>query len=300
MNPKRQRRPNVRLGEVGDVSAAFACGFSQKTKQILGFEAYKDDCMSADGTEQNPQQTPLEFLVPEAGVSPRISDDLLHNRENNNPNSSKSASDLVNWYEIDTTKSELNFGSIKRKCRVMKRRGRGSNSNYSVSGGVWSSDRSPRCGNGDGKDCGIKELVGFHNYECSESRSIPSFKDFSDQRTMSTSKEASESEMNGLTYDLRQHEGFDDCNGGSKVSPASGHAWEEMELGGDYANTVTKWLEEQGFGRYSGMFEMHEVDEEALPLLTFEDLKEMGVFAVGTRRKLYTAIQKLRSGEVSP
>ncbi|XP_076899077.1 uncharacterized protein LOC143552841 [Bidens hawaiensis] len=55
-------------------------------------------------------------------------------------------------------------------------------------------------------------------------------------------------------------------------------------------NNVGRWLEDVGFGRYAGVFEMHEVDEEALPLLTLDDLKEMGVLAVGPRRKLYAAI----------
>ncbi|KAK9066604.1 hypothetical protein SSX86_013927 [Deinandra increscens subsp. villosa] len=59
-------------------------------------------------------------------------------------------------------------------------------------------------------------------------------------------------------------------------------------------NSVGRWLEDVGFGRYAGVFEMHEVDEEALPLLTLDDLKEMGVLAVGTRRKLYAAICRLK------
>ncbi|KAD2805955.1 hypothetical protein E3N88_39332 [Mikania micrantha] len=59
-------------------------------------------------------------------------------------------------------------------------------------------------------------------------------------------------------------------------------------------NGVGKWLEDLGFGRYAGVFEMHEVDETALPLLTLDDLKEMGVLAVGPRRKLYAAICRLK------
>ncbi|XP_076910008.1 uncharacterized protein LOC143567485 [Bidens hawaiensis] len=55
-------------------------------------------------------------------------------------------------------------------------------------------------------------------------------------------------------------------------------------------NSVGRWLEDVGFGRYASVFEMHEVDEEALPLLTVDDLKEMGVLAVGPRRKLYAAL----------
>ncbi|KAG2329598.1 hypothetical protein Bca4012_020854 [Brassica carinata] len=56
---------------------------------------------------------------------------------------------------------------------------------------------------------------------------------------------------------------------------------------------VKIWLQELGLGRYWPMFEIHEVDDEVLPLLTLEDLKDMGISAVGSRRKLFSAIQKL-------
>ncbi|KNA21007.1 hypothetical protein SOVF_047230 [Spinacia oleracea] len=59
---------------------------------------------------------------------------------------------------------------------------------------------------------------------------------------------------------------------------------------------VRKWLVELGLGRYAPVFEIHEVDEEVLPYLTLEDLKDMGINAVGSRRKLYAAILKLRKG----
>ncbi|CAL5191349.1 unnamed protein product [Lathyrus oleraceus] len=56
------------------------------------------------------------------------------------------------------------------------------------------------------------------------------------------------------------------------------------------------WLFDLGLSRYAPMFEIHEVDDELLPMLTLEDLKDMGISAVGSRRKMYTAIQKLRKG----
>ncbi|KAF3490340.1 hypothetical protein F2Q69_00056483 [Brassica cretica] len=56
---------------------------------------------------------------------------------------------------------------------------------------------------------------------------------------------------------------------------------------------VKIWLRGLGLGRYWPMFEMHEVDEEVLPLLTLEDLKDMGINVVGSRRKMFCAIQKL-------
>lgn len=59
---------------------------------------------------------------------------------------------------------------------------------------------------------------------------------------------------------------------------------------------VRSWLAELGLSRYAPVFEIHEVDDEVLPLLTLEDLKDMGINAVGSRRKLYAAIQKLRRG----
>ncbi|KAJ7957492.1 protein bicaudal C-like 1-A-like [Quillaja saponaria] len=49
---------------------------------------------------------------------------------------------------------------------------------------------------------------------------------------------------------------------------------------------VRSWLIELGLSRYSPMFEIHEVDDEVLPMLTLEDLKDMGINAVGSRRKM--------------
>lgn len=60
-----------------------------------------------------------------------------------------------------------------------------------------------------------------------------------------------------------------------------------------FLNGVRGWLQSLGLGKYAQHFEAHEVDIEVLPLLTFDDLKEMGITAVGSRRKLYFAIQQL-------
>ncbi|CAL0319812.1 unnamed protein product [Lupinus luteus] len=59
---------------------------------------------------------------------------------------------------------------------------------------------------------------------------------------------------------------------------------------------VRVWLNGLRLGRYAPVFEIHEVDDEVLPLLTIEDLKDMGINAVGSRRKIYCAIQKLGEG----
>ncbi|KAK1281669.1 hypothetical protein QJS10_CPB22g00597 [Acorus calamus] len=67
--------------------------------------------------------------------------------------------------------------------------------------------------------------------------------------------------------------------------------WRSIDHGG-----VRGWLGGLGLGRYGPVFEVHEVDEEVLPLLTLEDLKDMGISAVGSRRKMFCAIQKLGKG----
>ncbi|KAH9329309.1 hypothetical protein KI387_001417 [Taxus chinensis] len=59
-------------------------------------------------------------------------------------------------------------------------------------------------------------------------------------------------------------------------------------------SSVRTWLNGLGLGRYAQLFEMHEVDSEVLPLLTLEDLRDMGINAVGSRRKMYNAIQNLQ------
>ncbi|XP_076945645.1 uncharacterized protein LOC143616805 [Bidens hawaiensis] len=61
-------------------------------------------------------------------------------------------------------------------------------------------------------------------------------------------------------------------------------------------NGVRVWLNQLGLGRYAPVFEVHEVDDEVLPLLTLEDLKDMGINAVGSRRKMFCSIQKLGKG----
>jgi class 3 adenylate cyclase len=57
---------------------------------------------------------------------------------------------------------------------------------------------------------------------------------------------------------------------------------------------VVVWLRNLGLGRYEAAFRENEIDESVLPALTAEDLKELGVIALGHRRKLLDAIAALR------
>ncbi|KAM0859253.1 hypothetical protein ACQ4PT_047324 [Festuca glaucescens] len=63
---------------------------------------------------------------------------------------------------------------------------------------------------------------------------------------------------------------------------------------------VAEWLWGMGMGRYAAAFETHEVDDEVLPCLTMDDLRDMGIGAVGARRKLFCAIQRLQHPPLPP
>jgi hypothetical protein len=56
---------------------------------------------------------------------------------------------------------------------------------------------------------------------------------------------------------------------------------------------IEAWLQGLGFERYVAIFRDNEIDWEVLPKLTSEDLREIGVTAVGHRRKLMDAITAL-------
>ena len=53
---------------------------------------------------------------------------------------------------------------------------------------------------------------------------------------------------------------------------------------------VGEWLRSLGLGKYEGIFRANAIDAELLPRLTAEDLKEIGVFALGDRLRLLDVI----------
>ncbi len=58
---------------------------------------------------------------------------------------------------------------------------------------------------------------------------------------------------------------------------------------------VVVWLRSLGLGKYEAAFRENEIDEAVLPSLTQENLKELGVTALGHRLKLLDAIAALRN-----
>jgi class 3 adenylate cyclase/tetratricopeptide (TPR) repeat protein len=62
---------------------------------------------------------------------------------------------------------------------------------------------------------------------------------------------------------------------------------------------IDQWLDGLGLGRYAEAFADNEIDLHALPHITEEDLKEIGV-ALGARRKLLAAIAELGDSDEPP
>jgi class 3 adenylate cyclase len=61
---------------------------------------------------------------------------------------------------------------------------------------------------------------------------------------------------------------------------------------------VADWLRSLGLERYEPAFRENEIDEQVLPRLTAEDLKDLGVTAVGHRRRLLDGIAALQAAGV--
>ena len=58
-----------------------------------------------------------------------------------------------------------------------------------------------------------------------------------------------------------------------------------MDVGG--------WLRSLGLGQYEPKFRDNKIDADVLPQLTADDLKDIGISAVGDRRRLLAAIAAL-------
>lgn len=61
---------------------------------------------------------------------------------------------------------------------------------------------------------------------------------------------------------------------------------------------IPEWLTQLGLEQYASAFAENEVNEDILPDLTSEDLKELGVQKIGHRRKILSAIAKSNSQEI--
>lgn len=249
---KGQRWPNVRLEEMGDVSAAFNYGISDMMMNNLWL--YDFNILEEPQNDQIvgfPEQPSSEFTVSDPDLSSKFMVDTQQNRENDDPNSMKAPS----GYAINN-ETEMIESKTTQKCI-----------------------KGPRS-----KKCKQTVFEGPWNFKV---LSMDLYGSIDNQGSASAmSKNTFGNDVNEPTFKIQKGGNLENND---LISESSGRC---NDVG---VNSVGRWLEDLGFGRYAGVFEMHEVDEEVLPLLTFDDLKEMGVLAVGPRRKLYAAICGLRA-----
>ncbi|XP_059316259.1 uncharacterized protein LOC132640800 [Lycium barbarum] len=239
--PKRQRRPSVRLGEIGDSPSE--THFRRAPTKTWRY--HKDPTLAAKTSKTRP----LTNLV-NGGAT-----------DNN--------------YDEDNSNYNLDLGNRKSKSRKPTKRVRTN----------WHSSTSAKFETPNGGEDNF-----FDNNDNEE------FREFEPEGSESPVKEHSpvnSMEHMGLQYwdrrgiRTRVSESRDDLNNGGVHN--------EMNSG-DKSIGVRDWLIGLGLGRYAPVFEIHEVDDEVLPMLTLEDLKDMGINAVGSRRKMFSAILKLRKG----
>nr|WBY50562.1 hypothetical protein [Glycine max] len=212
--PKRQRRPSVRLGEIGDQRASSVHGHDSHTRR--------------------PSMPPWSWRTP---------------KESSRTSKARTVTNLANGGE-EFGNSNSRRGKAKRGPATKRLR-----TNWAP--------RATIDENGDEE--GFRDFE--HEHEQSPVHSM---------------------EENGVDY------WHVDRNEDPRVRVSENDGVESESQERRKSDGVRSWLYELGLSRYAPMFEIHEVDDELLPMLTLEDLKDMGINAVGSRRKMYTAIQKLR------
>ena len=255
----------MRLGDIGDVSASFSGKSFLKPKldgprSEIETKNYKDWSNSE---------------------SPRASIDN-HNWENWNPNPKEYDLGLE---ETDRRNLRMGFGMVNRKRRLKKQWTW--NMNGGALDGAWNSRVSPGVSNKNEKAYG---------YGNSNGHSVNTDYGHLDHDSWDKDEDTCEGNSSDpLLVNSWKRENDLPSDGVHCLSDKIGSEKKPKEVS-TIVNSVKEWLMELGFGKYAGLFEMHEVDGEALPLLTYEDLKEMGIAAVGTRRRIYSAIQLLSKG----
>ncbi|KAE8699943.1 Glycosyltransferase family 29 (sialyltransferase) family protein isoform 1 [Hibiscus syriacus] len=242
VGPKRQRRPSVRLGDIGGdlphdthtrrQSSSASASIPKQWKH----HSLNPSAAAASG--KSSKNRAVTNLSTEFNTKNQTLDDAREPNNNNDDDTNNSDGVAIGGWRVKD--------SMKR-CSAAAKRVRSN----------W---------------------VSNSNVECEDKRS-------GSEDTADFDRENSESPLRE-----QSHHGNNQRRPiGTRVSDASIRRHEEDD-------GIRIWLESLGLGRYAPVFEINEVDEEILPSLTLEDLKDMGINAVGSRRKLFSAIQRLGKG----
>ncbi|WRX18748.1 Sterile alpha motif domain - like 4 [Theobroma cacao] len=287
---KRQRRPSVRLGDIGgdqpydshirrpSSSSAAAAGVKQWKHQP---HHSLNPSVAAASTKSSKTRA-LTNLSTDFNTNNETLDD---ERDANNNNSNLDSVAIGSWRVKDFKKR----GSATKRVR----------SNW-----VSKIDDSGGGGGGNISINGSKNNANNNNVETEDKYSAGEDNDdFDMENSESPMKERSPiHSLDNLGVDGSEREVL--YHGSSQRRPIRTRVSDGVELSGPSDTDIRQcgedgvriWLNSLGLGRYAPVFEIHEVDDEVLPLLTLEDLKDMGINAVGSRRKMFCAIQKLGKG----
>ncbi|KAK9072355.1 hypothetical protein SSX86_008789 [Deinandra increscens subsp. villosa] len=256
---KRQRRPSVRLGDIGDQHTYDNNRRTTKQQHQWKFPA-KDSKSSKTRPLVNLTGSggAIAGEYQESGEDKDGRNENHHNLNNNGSNGGNGGNSngvIGSWKARDSSKSKRGFSGAKRV-----------RSNW-----------------------GSKMEEGDEKFDDGDD-----FEQDDDDQSLNFSMD----DEKDLNYD-----------GGDRGKEARVRVSDGVELDGPSdtdernwnnnqieRNGVRVWLNQLGLGRYAPVFEVHEVDDEVLPLLTLEDLKDMGINAVGSRRKMFCSIQKLGKG----
>ncbi|XP_061364583.1 uncharacterized protein LOC133308010 [Gastrolobium bilobum] len=268
---KRQRRPSVRLGDIGGDQPYDSHARRNTKPWKLAFDHYRKD--KDPNVSGKPSKTrPLTNLTSVAEFNETLEGD---EREGNNIDSI-----AIGSWKVKESKKR---GSIATK-RVRSN---------------WVSRIDDGGGEGEEKYSGGEDVDdGYREFEVENSESP--LKEQSPIHSM---------ENLGVDGHRRSFKGREEQHDGIELSGPSDTDGRDWKCGGTSVDRnenggrvrsgedgIRIWLNGLGLSRYAPVFEVHEVDDEVLPMLTLEDLKDMGISAVGSRRKMYCAIQKLGKG----
>ncbi|KAI3452550.1 hypothetical protein Pfo_009214 [Paulownia fortunei] len=254
--PKRQRRPSVRLGEIGGDPPYD----SHQRRPNKTWRFHKDPSFAAKTSKTRP----LTNLVNGGGggTDSRFED------------------------SIEPAENYADFTYRKAKTKKPTKRARTN----------WNKFESTTINNGGGGG-GIIESA--NAFEEQNENTNEDFREFEPEGSESPLLKEQQSPVNSVENMGLQFWAQRRMGNRTLVSESNGVLHNEVnspEKRNEGSVGVREWLIGLGLRRYTPVFEIHEVDDEVLPMLTLEDLKDMGINAVGSRRKMYTAILKLRKG----
>ncbi|KAH7528169.1 uncharacterized protein LOC125422255 [Ziziphus jujuba] len=300
---KRQRRPSVRLGDIGGDQPYDSHVRSRTNKQWkLHLDQPHHHRTGKDSTVKTSKTRPLINFSSSASVA-------------------GSGSDLHDTLEADDREREANLETMaigSWKLKDSKKRGslvtKRFRSNWVSSKLDEDGGGGGGAGDGDEKYSAGEDVDdGYRDFEVENSESpLKEQSPIHSLENLAVDGHGNEREVlyhgNRRPIRARVSEARDHHDGVELSGPSDTDArdWKCGGTSGDRNGNggrgrcgedgVRVWLNGLGLGRYAPVFEIHEVDDEVLPMLTLEDLKDMGINAVGSRRKMYCAIQKLGKG----